>query len=79
MRLLQWQTADETRGRRLSRHPYRDVAILHAVLAAVVVAVALITRGGIVRGVAIAACFWALATGWSWWRLRTRTPGEGDG
>ena len=64
------------RGTPRPRRPYRDTLIGYAILAALVVAVAAITGGNLVRAVLIAgACFLA-ATAYSWWRLRTREAQE---
>jgi hypothetical protein len=57
---------------RIPDHPYRDSAILYAVLAGVIVAFTAFTGGGLGRGVVVAVAFFVLATGWSWWRFRQR-------
>jgi membrane protein implicated in regulation of membrane protease activity len=67
-----------TRDRRLPRHPFRDSALLYAVLAACIVAVTLLTGGGITKGIAVAVGFFVVATGWSWWRFRQRLEQRGD-
>jgi Flp pilus assembly protein TadB len=56
------------------KHPYRDSAVLYAVLAAVVVVVAAATGGGIGRAVVFAAAAFLVATAWTWrnWRNRLR-------
>jgi nicotinamide riboside transporter PnuC len=54
------------------KRPYRDSAILYAVLAVVIVVVAVLTGGGLARAIGFALAFFLLATGWSWWRWRTR-------
>ena len=54
------------------RRPYRDLVVGYAVLAALIVVVAAITGGNLLRaGLVAVACFVA-ASGWSWWRLRAR-------
>ncbi len=65
------------RGRRrerppLPRHPYRDSALLHATLAAVIVGVTLLTDGNPVTGVLVASAYFGLATAWSWLRFSRR-------
>ena len=67
-----------SRERRLLRHPFRDSAVLYAVLAVFIVAVSLLTGGGFARGLAIAVGFFVVATGWSWWRFRQRLDEPGD-
>ena len=61
----------------MTGHPYRDAALLYAVLALVVVGLAFVTGGDMVRAVLVAVAFWVVATGWSWWRFRERQA-EGD-
>ena len=58
--------------RRLPRHPYRDSAILYAVLAGLVVAVAVLSGGDAIRAVVFAVVAFVAATAWSWWRFRVR-------
>jgi hypothetical protein len=65
------------RTRPLPKHPFRDSAIFYAVLSLVIVLVAVFTGGGLVRGLLIAAAFFAAATGWSWWRFRDRLEQQG--
>jgi hypothetical protein len=66
---LQWGGPPETPP---PTRPYRDSAILYAVLAVVIVAVAWITGGGLARAVGIAVFFFVIATSWSFWRWRQR-------
>ena len=56
----------------LPAHPYRDSALVFAGMGGVIVVVATLTGGSLVRAVAAAAIFWALATAWSWWGYRRR-------
>jgi len=53
-------------------HPYRDVAILYAVMAVLLVIVATATGGDAMRATGAALIFFTLSTAWSWWRFRTR-------
>jgi hypothetical protein len=57
---------------RIPRHPFRDSAILYAVLAVIIVVVSVVTGGGLAKGFVIAVAFFVAATGWSWWRFRER-------
>ena len=63
-------------GRPLPERPYRDSAILFAVLAAVIVGVTILTGGGVAKAVLVALAFFVLATGWTWWRFRVRIEEE---
>jgi 4-amino-4-deoxy-L-arabinose transferase-like glycosyltransferase len=56
----------------LSAHAYRDSALVYGVLALVIVGLALLTNGDVVRAVVIACFFFVVATGWSWWKFRSR-------
>ncbi len=63
-------------GEQLPKRPYRDTVALHAVLAALIVAVAVLTGGSLGHGLVYAAIFFVLATAWSWWRWRERLAAE---
>lgn len=52
--------------------PYRSSAILHAVLALVILVVAALSGGSAERALLVAAGYFLLATGWTWFRLRQR-------
>jgi hypothetical protein len=58
------------------KRPYRDSAIVYAVLALIVVGVAWATGGDVVRAVIFGAGFYIVATGWSWWRFKQRIEEE---
>ncbi|RDI75037.1 hypothetical protein Gocc_0835 [Gaiella occulta] len=62
----------ERRELRIPKHPYRDTAILNATMAVVLVLVAALTGGDLVRALTVAVAFLVVATAWSWWRLRER-------
>jgi Flp pilus assembly protein TadB len=62
--------------RSATRHPYRDTAIVYAALAVIVVLVAWLSGGGLVRGLAVAAVFYVAAVAWSFSRLRRRSRDE---
>jgi Flp pilus assembly protein TadB len=57
---------------RMPKRPFRDSAIVYAVLAGAVVVVSVLTGGSFVRGVLVAVVFFLVATGYSWWRFRRR-------
>jgi hypothetical protein len=57
---------------KLPRHPYRDSAVLHGVLALLIVGIAWLTGGGLGRAAVIGLAYFAAATAWSWWRFRRR-------
>ena len=52
--------------------PYRGVALLHAVLAGVILVLAAATDGDLGKAVIVAAGYFVVATGWSWFRFRQR-------
>jgi hypothetical protein len=52
--------------------PYRGSAILHGVLAVVILVVAAISGGDLVKAVLVAAAYFLVATGWTWFRFRQR-------
>jgi nicotinamide riboside transporter PnuC len=72
MKRLRWESPD--RGRPVPKHPYRDTAILYAVLAVLVVVIAYATEGDVVNAVIVAFFVFIAATLWSWrtWRNRLR-------
>jgi Flp pilus assembly protein TadB len=64
------------RPRALPLRPYRDSALLFAVLAGVIVLVTLLTGGSLLKAILVAGGFFVLATGWTWWRFRIRIERE---
>ncbi|MBD0349494.1 MAG: hypothetical protein ICV59_10110 [Thermoleophilia bacterium] len=60
----------------IPKRPYRDSAIFYAVLSAIVVGVAAITGGDLVKAGLVAVGFFVVATAWSWWRFRQRLQRE---
>ena len=68
MKRLQWPGPPEVR----SPHPYRDAALVYAVLAVFVVVLAIVTGGSVARGIFYAVVFFVLATSWSWYSVRRR-------
>ena len=59
-------------GPKLPRHPYRDSAILNAVLAGLLLLIAWLTGGELRTAAIVAVAFFVLATAWNWWRFRRR-------
>ena len=51
---------------------YRGSAMLHGVLALIILAIAALTGGGLVRAVLVALAYFVVATGWTWFRFRQR-------
>ncbi len=51
---------------------YRGSATVHAVLALVILLVAAISGGGLVKALLVAAAYFVIATGWTWYRFRQR-------
>jgi heme O synthase-like polyprenyltransferase len=66
MKRLRWDKP----GRPVPRHPYRDSAVLYAVLAVLVVGITALTGGDVTRAVVIACALFVVATAYSWWRWR---------
>ena len=58
------------------RHPYRDSAIMYAILAAAVVGVTALTDGNMHAALIIAPVLFVVATGYSWWRWHQRQRRE---
>jgi hypothetical protein len=54
------------------QQPYRGAVIFHAILAAVILLVAAISGGDALEALAVAAGYFVVATGWSWFRFRQR-------
>ena len=67
MKKLSWESP-----RPVPRHPYRDTAILYAVLAGIVIGVTALTGGDLQRAVIIAVALFFGATAYSWWRWNQR-------
>lgn len=59
-------------NRPLPAHPYRDTALVYGVMATLLVVVAALTGGDVVRAVLVAAVFFVVATAWTGWKFRTR-------
>jgi Flp pilus assembly protein TadB len=71
-RKLRWDGTPRTSP----KHPYRDSAIVYAVLAGVVVGVTALTGGNMRAALIIAPMLFVVATGYSWWRWRRREREE---
>ena len=56
----------------LPKHPYRDSAIFHLALGSLLLLVAWLTGGDLVRAVVVAVGYVVIAITWSWWRFRER-------
>jgi Flp pilus assembly protein TadB len=63
-------------GRRKSTRPYRDSALAYAALGSLVVIFAFVTGSGLLRSLAGGVAAFVLATGYTWWRLRSRRRQE---
>jgi Flp pilus assembly protein TadB len=62
-----------------TKRPYRDTFLVYGALAVVVVIVAWLTGGSLARAVVVALAFFAAASLWNVYRLRTRKDREGGG
>ena len=58
--------------RAIPDHPYRDAAVVYGIMALLLVGIAGLTGGSIVRACLAALTFFLLATAWSWWKFRGR-------
>ncbi|MEO5632757.1 hypothetical protein [Gaiella sp.] len=58
--------------RPLPAHPFRDTAIVYGVMAVILVVLAGVTGGSLLRAIGAAIIFWLVATAWSWWKFRKR-------
>jgi Flp pilus assembly protein TadB len=58
----------------LPKRPYRDTALVYGGMALIVVIIAWLTGGGVLKAVVIAGLFFVAATLWTWrsWRNRLR-------
>ena len=71
-KVLRWEPPPS----RLPRRPYRDSVLLYGAMAVLLVVVAAVTGGSIVRALVIGAFFFVAATAWSWKRWRDRLREE---
>jgi len=62
----------EREERPLPAHPYRDTAIVYGIMAVILVVLAGVTGGSLVRASVAGTVFWLVATAWSWWKFRGR-------
>jgi len=73
-RKLRWEGTPRT----VPRHPYRDSAIVYAVLAGIVVGVTALTGGNMRAALIVAPLLFVVATAYSWWRWRRREREEAE-
>jgi membrane protein implicated in regulation of membrane protease activity len=72
MKRLRW-TLPKTS---IPRHPFRDSAIFHGALSGIVIGVAALSGGDLVKAGVIAGAYFVFATAYSWWRWRDRLRHE---
>ena len=60
----------------LPKRPYRDSAVFHLVLGFLLLLVAWLTGGDLVRAAVVAVAYVVIAISWSWWRFRERLRRE---
>ena len=65
-------TRREREERPLPAHPYRDSAIVYGIMAVILVVIAGITGGSLVKAAGVAIVFWLVASAWSWWKFQGR-------
>jgi hypothetical protein len=68
-RELRWS---DVPPRSVPKHPYRDTVLVYGVLAALVVLIAWVTGGPVLKSVALAAGLFVAAVAWSWFRWHQR-------
>ena len=61
------------------KRPYRDTVLVYGVLALLIVGVAYVTDGDVVRAGAFAVGFFVISTAWTWRRFRDRLAQEQRG
>jgi Flp pilus assembly protein TadB len=71
-RHLRWGLPEQP----VPKHPYRDSVLVYGFFALVVVLLAWVTGGSVVRGVVVAAAVWVAASLWSIVRWRERLRRE---
>jgi membrane protein implicated in regulation of membrane protease activity len=62
----------------MPKRPYRDSALFHLVLGSLLLLVAWLTGGDLLRAVVVAVGYVVIAIAWSWWRFRQRLNREAD-
>lgn len=65
-------TRREREERPVPAHPYRDSAIVYGIMAVLLVVLAGVTGGSLLRATAAGAVFFLVATAWSSWKFRGR-------
>jgi hypothetical protein len=61
------------------QQPYRTVAVFHAGLAALILIIAAVTGGELLKSLAVAVGYFVAATAWSWLRFRQRANASRSG
>jgi membrane protein implicated in regulation of membrane protease activity len=67
--MARWKPFED---RPIPAHPYRDTALVYGIMAALLIIVASVTGGDILRAILVAAVFFLVVTAWSWWKFRGR-------
>lgn len=62
----------------MPKRPYRDSALFHLVLGALLLVVAWLTGGDLVRAVVVAVGYVVIAIAYSWWHFRERLRREAE-
>jgi hypothetical protein len=62
----------------MPKRPYRDSALFHLVLGSLLLLVAWLTGGNLVRAIVVAVGYVVIAIAWSWWRFRQRLQRDAE-
>jgi membrane protein implicated in regulation of membrane protease activity len=67
--MARWKLFED---RPIPAHPYRDTVLVYGIMAALLIIVASVTGGDVLRAILVAAVFFLVVTAWSWWKFRGR-------
>jgi len=68
-RRLRWASAPQ---RPVPEHPYRDTALVYGFFALLIVLLAWVTGGAVLKAAELAGAFFVATVAWGWFRWRQR-------